>query len=143
MLGHETTTYRAVCNLVSAGLGLVLLASPWMLAETSNPTALWSAVFGGALVTRLGASAALCFREWKAWTEIATGLWLAGTPWLFHFEGLSQLTRIHHVVPVTRLPPPEAVRSHARRRTASADGNGSRATRQPYSRLSHRWQRRG
>jgi hypothetical protein len=98
MLGHETRTYRAVCNLVSAGLGLVLLASPWMLAETSNPTALWSAVFGGALVTRLGASAALCFREWKAWTEIAAGLWLAGTPWLFHFEDLSQLSRIHHVV---------------------------------------------
>jgi len=87
-----------VCNLVSAGLGLVLLASPWMLAETSDPAALWTAVFGGALVTRLGASAALRFREWKAWTEITVGFWLAGTPWLFHFEGLSQLSRIHHMV---------------------------------------------
>ncbi|WP_336492641.1 SPW repeat protein [Methylobacterium nigriterrae] len=83
---------------MSAGLGLVLIASPWMLAETSDRTALWSAVFGGALVTRLGASAALCFREWKAWTQVAAGFWLAAVPWLFHFEGLSQLSRIHHMV---------------------------------------------
>src|SRR3954454_11247612 len=98
MLEKETRTHRSVCNLVSAGLGLVLFASPWMLAETSDPTALWSAVFGGALVMRLGASAALRFHEWKAWTEIAVGFWLAGTPWLFHFEGLSQLSCIHHLV---------------------------------------------
>jgi hypothetical protein len=45
--------------------------------------------------------------------------------------------------PVTRLPRPEAARSHARRKTVQADGNGSRATRQPYSRLSHKRQRRG
>ncbi|AWN41561.1 SPW repeat domain-containing protein [Methylobacterium durans] len=98
MLGQETKTYRAVCNLVSAGLGLVLLASPWMLAETSSPAALWSTVFGGALVMRLGSSAALRFRKWKARTQIAIGFWLAGVPWLFHFEGLSQLTRIHNLV---------------------------------------------
>ena len=98
MLEQEARTYRAVCNLVSAGLGLVLLTSPWMWADTSDPIALWSAVFGGALVARLGVSAALRFREWKARTQIATGVWLAGVPWLFHFEGVSQLTRIHHVV---------------------------------------------
>lgn len=98
MLGQETRTYRAVCNLVSAGLGLVLLASPWILAETSNPAALWSAVFGGGLVLRLGASATLCFREWKAWMQIAVGFWLTAAPWLFHFDDLSQLAHIHHFV---------------------------------------------
>jgi hypothetical protein len=45
--------------------------------------------------------------------------------------------------PVTRLSRPEAVRSHARRRTVRAHGNGSRATRQPHSRLSRKRQRRG
>ena len=45
--------------------------------------------------------------------------------------------------PVTKLPRPEAVPSHAHRRTVRAHGNGSRATREPHSRLSRKRQRRG
>ncbi len=45
--------------------------------------------------------------------------------------------------PVRQLPRPEAVRSRARRRTVRAQGKGSRAVRQPHSRLSHRRQRSG
>jgi SPW repeat len=81
-------------------------------------------------VTRLGASAALRFRDWKARTQIATGLWLAGTPWLFHFEGLSQLTRVHHLVglAVAALAVVELwISRPAPGRTGSAPGRGCRS----------------
>lgn len=72
-MGRDWKEQRAAFNLLSGLLGLVLAATPWLLGEAIDPLAVWSAVFGGALVMRLGFSAALAFRGWKAWGQAVGG----------------------------------------------------------------------
>ncbi|MFE1599896.1 SPW repeat protein [Methylobacterium sp. ID0610] len=69
-----------------------------MLDEVLEPLAVWSAVFGGALVMRLGFSAAMSFRAWKAWGQAVVGSWLLAGPWLLQWGGLSKMTFAHVVV---------------------------------------------
>jgi hypothetical protein len=84
--------------VASAALGLALFTSPWAFGETSDPIALWSAVFGGSLVIRLGASAALRYRAWKAWSEVALGFWLQCAPWLLQLTSVVWVARLHEAV---------------------------------------------
>ena len=94
----KTQDYRTASSLLCAVLGMALFASPWIYDELSDPAVLWSAVFGGALVIRLGLSAALRFREWKAWIKIAVGFWLALAPCLLRLERAPPVAEIHHLV---------------------------------------------
>ncbi|GEP10174.1 SPW repeat domain-containing protein [Methylobacterium gnaphalii] len=87
----------AAFNLATGTLGMILIATPWAF-DISEPTAVWSAVFSGALVMRLGFSTAMHFREWKARVEAAVAAWLLSVPWLLHWEKLSGVTWAHIVV---------------------------------------------
>ena len=98
MSGQISRSLRTVCNLLSAALGALLISAPWLTGEAGEPAATFSAVFAGAFILRISASAALRFREWKAWTAVAVGFWLAEAPWLLHMEGLPGLSRSHHIV---------------------------------------------
>jgi hypothetical protein len=84
-------------NLVSGILGMVLIATPWAF-EIGDSAAGWSAVFSGALIMRLGFSAAVHFRVWKVRAAAAVGAWLLSAPWLLHWESLSRLTWAHVIV---------------------------------------------
>lgn len=96
-MGRDHNEQLAAFNLVIGTLGIILVATPWAF-DVSQPTAAWSAVFSGALVMRLGFSAALHFREWKARAEAAVGTWLLSAPWLLHWESLSRVTWAHIIV---------------------------------------------
>ena len=98
MSGRIARNCRTVCNLMSAALGALLITAPWLTGEAGDSTATSSAVFAGALILRVSASAALQSREWKAWTAVAAGFWLAEAPWLLHWDGLPGLSRSHHIV---------------------------------------------
>lgn len=98
MFGRIARNCRTICNLTSAGLGALLIVAPWFTGEASDSMATFSAVFAGALILRVSASAALQSREWKAWIAVAAGFWLAEAPWLLHMDGLQGLSRIHHIV---------------------------------------------
>lgn len=75
-------------GLLSAGLGGLLLVSPALPDGGTSPVAVWSALFGGALLIRLGLSAALRFRAWKARAMIVVGAWLAVNACLMSGPGL-------------------------------------------------------
>jgi hypothetical protein len=96
-MGRDQKEQLTAFNLVSGTLGLILIATP-LAFDVSEPTAVWSAVFSGALVMRLGYSAAMHFREWKARAEAAVGAWLLSVPWLLHWESLSRGTLVHIIV---------------------------------------------
>ncbi|MBY0252688.1 SPW repeat domain-containing protein [Methylobacterium fujisawaense] len=97
-MGRDWKEQRAAFNLLSGLLGLVLAATPWLLDEAIDPLAVWSAVFGGALVMRLGFSAALAFRGWKAWGQAIGGAGLIIAPWLLGWDGRSAMSCAHVVV---------------------------------------------
>lgn len=88
-------------GLLCAGLGALLLLSPAILGAHALPEAgrnlpgLWSAAFAGTLLVRLGLSAALRFRPWKARAMIAVGAWLVGAPWLPPFGQPTGPTLLH------------------------------------------------
>lgn len=83
-------------NLVSGILGMVLIATAWVfeIGESAG----WSAVFSGALIMRLGFSAAVHFRVWKARAAAAVGAWLLSAPWLLHWDSLSRVTWVHIII---------------------------------------------
>jgi hypothetical protein len=96
-MGRDQKEQLIAFNLVSGTLGMILIATPWAF-DISEPTAVWSAVFSGALVMRLGFSAAIHFRQWKARAEAAAGAWLLSAPWLLHWVSLSRVTWAHIIV---------------------------------------------
>ena len=97
-MGRDWKEQRTTLHLVTGALGLVLAAMPWLYVDAGGPLATWSAVFAGALVMRLGFSAALMFCEWKAWAQAAAGAWLLAVPWLQHWDGQLRLTCAHVIV---------------------------------------------
>lgn len=97
-MGRDWKEQRTAFHLVTGAMGLALAAMPWVFDGVGGPLAIWSAVFAGALVMRLGFSAALTFCEWKVWAEAAVGAWLLAVPWLQHWDGQLRLTCAHVIV---------------------------------------------
>lgn len=64
---------RITCSLAGAGLGAVLLASPWLSQADSALASGAGAVFLGALLVRLGLSGVVLPRTWKARARLAVG----------------------------------------------------------------------
>ncbi|WP_170268049.1 SPW repeat domain-containing protein, partial [Methylobacterium oxalidis] len=75
-----------------------MLVTPQIFDEADELLAPRSAVLGGVLVMCFGFSAAVVFREWRAWAEVAVGTWLLAAPWLLHWERLSRAACAHIVV---------------------------------------------
>ncbi|MGV7032330.1 SPW repeat domain-containing protein [Methylobacterium symbioticum] len=84
--------------MFSGCLGLMLTTTPWVLNEAVDALVVWNRVFGGALVIRLGFSAAIAFRAWKARGQAVVGAWLLAAPWLFAWGGRSATSCAHVVV---------------------------------------------
>lgn len=99
-MGRDQRKQLAAFNLVIGILGVILIATPWAFDDAGEPIAVWSAAFSGALVMRLGFSAAIHFREWKARAEAAVGAWLLSAPWLLRWENPSPVTWAHIIVGV-------------------------------------------
>ena len=97
-MGRDWKEQRTTFHLVTGAMGLALTAMPWLFDEVGGPLAVWSAVFGGALVMRLGFSGALRFCEWKLWAQAVVGAWLLAVPWLQHWDGQLRLTCAHVIV---------------------------------------------
>jgi len=96
-MGKDHREQLTAFNFISGILGMVLIAAPWAF-EIGDSAAGWSAVFSGALIMRLGFSAAVRFRVWKARAAAAVGAWLLSAPWLLHWDSLSRVTWVHIIV---------------------------------------------
>lgn len=72
-------------NLV---LGLLLLASPWLLGYAGEANAMWNALVLGALIAAAALYALFRARAWEEWTHVVLGAWLVVSPWLLGFAHL-------------------------------------------------------
>lgn len=72
-------------DLLSLGLGVWLLLSPWTLGFAGVDAALWNAILFGVLIAVMAIMALIDFHEWEEWADMAIGLWLIVSPWVLGF----------------------------------------------------------
>ncbi len=69
-------------------LGAALIAAPWYLGYTAEPTPCWSAWASGAAVAFLSLAALIRVHDWLEYLTAALGLWLCAAPWALEFEAI-------------------------------------------------------
>ncbi len=74
---------------VNAVLGVWLVLSPWALGYTGTTAAMWNAVVIGVVLVAIALGAMTAPRAWEEWAEAALGLWMAISPWVLGFSGLT------------------------------------------------------
>lgn len=79
---------------VDIALGLLILASPWVLGLTEMMPVL-NAVVVGLVVLGLSALALGAFRDWEEWLNVACGVWIAASPWIFGYSSHAEATGTH------------------------------------------------
>jgi hypothetical protein len=81
-------------------LGLLLLASPWLIGFAAEQMAAWSAWITGAAIAVV-AALALGVAGWSqaaAWVNLVLGVWTLFAPWLLGFAALSGAMWSHVVL---------------------------------------------
>ena len=75
-------------DLVSALLGAWLILSPWAVGFSDSLPATANFLGVGVLLVTAGVGAILVPKAWEEWVEVALGLFLIASPWVFGFAGL-------------------------------------------------------
>lgn len=70
---------------IEVALGLWLVASPFVLGFTRQPAA-WSAMLAGVAVVTLAVEAFYYPEIVEEWGNLAVGIGLAASPWLFGYD---------------------------------------------------------
>ena len=87
--------HRTWEDWVSMVLGELIGLSPWLAGEQSDAAVNWNAVIVGALVIALGALELSGLQRWEEVAEIACGLWLIVSPFLFAYADAGMLRYWH------------------------------------------------
>jgi hypothetical protein len=94
---------QGFCEMIAGALGVVMLASPWVLGFWDNPAAAWNASIVGIL---LAVTAALPFVTHDQWSSIFTGMlavWSIAAVWVLGFAHEPLATWTHLVIGVALL----------------------------------------
>jgi SPW repeat len=78
----RTRSWIDVTNLLLAGL-LICLPS---FFTSAGEAAAWNASVVAGLIGFNAGLALLGAPAWEEWTNVVLGLWVAASPWLFHFQ---------------------------------------------------------
>ena len=76
-------------------LGVSIGLSPWLAGQEDNQTVMWNAMLIGALVLSLAAVELVDLHRWEEIGEIACGLWLIASPYIFGYAGTGMLQYWH------------------------------------------------
>jgi hypothetical protein len=87
--------HRTWEDWVSIALGVLVGLSPWLAGEQGDAAVNWNAVILGALVIALGALELSGLQRWEEAVEIACGLWLIVSPFLFGYADAGTLRYWH------------------------------------------------
>ena len=84
-------------------LGLLIIISPWVMlpaemrsAEITQPFML-NALIAGIVIGFLAALELEALQPWEEWGNMALGLWVAASPWIFDYSQMTSLM-VSHVV---------------------------------------------
>ena len=76
-------------------LGVAIVISPWVAGQQDDQAVMWNAMLVGVLVLALAAVELVDLHRWEEIGEIACGLWLIASPYIFGFAGAGTLQYWH------------------------------------------------
>src|SRR5206468_990773 len=80
-------------------VGVAIGFSPWLVGQQDNPAVNWNAVIIGALVIVLAGLELTGLERWEEVAEIAWGLWLVVSPFIYGYAGALRASVIDNGVP--------------------------------------------
>jgi hypothetical protein len=94
---ESASTHRPWEDWISMAFGLLIVISPWLAQEFGSQFVVLNAVVIGLLVISLAGMELMVLRASEEWLELACGLWLIISPWLFGYSQASSLMTMHIV----------------------------------------------
>jgi O-antigen/teichoic acid export membrane protein len=79
-------------------LGLLIGFSPWLAGQPHDQAVMWNAFLVGALVLGLAQLEYVGLQRWEEVSEIACGLWLMASPFIFGYAEAGALAYWHFVL---------------------------------------------
>jgi O-antigen/teichoic acid export membrane protein len=92
------SVHRAWEDWVGIVLGVLVGLSPWLASQQDHQVVMWNAVLVGALVVALAALELGWLQRWEEAGEIACGLWLIVSPFIFGYAEAGALSYWHFVL---------------------------------------------
>lgn len=96
----DTMRKESWADVINLLLGIWLFLTPWLFGFTTEGTASLNAWIAGILIAALGLAALTTFAEWEEWIELLAGIWVAISPWLLGFSGVTAAMGWHVIVGV-------------------------------------------
>ena len=91
------STHRAWEDWLGIILGIVIVLAPWISEETSNTPAVLNAAVAGFIIMMLAELDLVAFRRWVEAGQVACGLWVAASSWIFGYDDSGTL-RFWHLI---------------------------------------------
>jgi hypothetical protein len=85
-------------DILSMGLGALIVLTSWMVGDAGSQSVATNAVIVGILVLALGAAEFLDLRRWEESLEIACGVWLIASPFVFGYANAGTLRYWHFIL---------------------------------------------
>ena len=85
--------HRSWEDWVGMLIGVLIGFSPWLADQQHDQSVMWNAVLVGALVLVLAQLEYVSLQRWEEIGEIALGLWLMASPFIF---GYAESGALHH-----------------------------------------------
>ncbi len=88
-------THRRWEDWLLLGLGAVILSSPAIARIVDNHYAMVNVIIVGVLVMVFAWQELMLLETWEEYIELALGLWLVASPWLFGYSEFGLPTALH------------------------------------------------
>lgn len=90
--------HRSWEDWVSMLIGVMIGISPWLAGQQDDQSVMWNAVLVGALVLGLAQLEYVSLQRWEEAGEIACGLWLIASPFIFGYAQSGALRYWHFIL---------------------------------------------
>ena len=79
-------------------LGVLIGLSPWLAGQQDHQAVMWNAILVGALVLGVAQLEYVSLQRWEEAGELALGLWLIASPFIFGYADTGDLRYWHFIL---------------------------------------------
>ena len=94
-------THRTWEDGVGLTLGVMIGLSPWFYDEPTVPVVVLNSALTGLAVLALAQLELVRLRRWEEFAQLACGLWLSASPFIFHYAHQDHLRYWHWALGAT------------------------------------------
>jgi hypothetical protein len=91
-------SHRTWEDWLGIGIGVLVGLAPWMAGQTDSSAVVYNAAIVGILVLALAEFEMVDLRRWEEIAEMACGLWLIASPFIFGYADAGALRYWHFVL---------------------------------------------